>query len=294
MTDNSGPESQSGVKPASPRNLAEKTVAGFGDEWSRFDQSAMDETEIEALFQAYFHIFPWDTLPSGATGFDLGCGSGRWAKLAAERVGLLHCIDASPEALAVAKRNLRQSTNCVFHNASVDAIPLPDASMDFGFSLGVLHHVPDTFAGIQSCVSKLKPGAPFLLYLYYSLDNRSVWFRVLWRASDLFRRAISKLPHQLRYFTSQVFALVVYYPLARCARILEKLGMRVDNFPLAFYRSRSFYVMRTDALDRLGTRLEHRYSRNEIRAMMERAGLKNIRFSENAPYWCAVGTKAQD
>ena len=67
----------------------------------------------------------------------------------------------------------------------MDAIPLPDGSADFGYSLGVLHHVPDTQKGIIECVRKLKPGAPFLLYLYYAFDNRPWWFRTIWKISDL-------------------------------------------------------------------------------------------------------------
>ena len=44
-----------------------------------------------------------------------------------------------------------------------------------------------------------------------------------------------------------------------------------------------------NALERFGTRLEHRMSRVEIAAAMERAGLRDIRFSESVPFWCAVG-----
>ena len=61
--------------------------------------------------------------------------------------------------------------------------------------------------------------------------------------------------------------------------------------PLAPYRTNSFYTMRTDALDRLGTRLEQRFTRAEVAAMMERAGLENVRFSEGVPFWTAVGTR---
>jgi hypothetical protein len=49
--------------------------------------------------------------------------------------------------------------------------------------------------------------------------------------------------------------------------------------------------MRTDALDRFGTRLEQRYTRRQIEDMMRQAGLERIRFSEHEPYWCAVGYK---
>ena len=62
--------------------------------------------------------------------------------------------------------------------------------------------------------------------------------------------------------------------------------------PLSYYRNLGFYTMRTDALDRFGTRLEQRFSRKAIRAMMESAGLMNIRFSDAEPYWVACGIKA--
>jgi SAM-dependent methyltransferase len=271
-------------------NIDKKVVEGFGDEWSRFDQTALTDEELGRLFDNYFNIFPWERLPNNAVGFDLGCGSGRWAKLVAPRVGKLHVIDPSPDALAVARRNLAQADNVEFHNAGVDDMPIADESFDFGYSLGVLHHIPDTEAAMRSCVRKLKSGAPFLVYLYYSFDNRPAWFRAIWRASELIRGIVSRMPNGLRYFLSSIFAALLYWPLARTAWLAEKLGINVDNFPLAQYRNNSFYVMRNDALDRFGTRLEQRFSKAEIEAMMLRCGLDDIRFSETS-FWTAVGFK---
>lgn len=273
-------------------NLDKNVVEGFGDEWTRFDQSGLSASELEAMFDNYFSIFPWDALPPNAVGFDLGCGSGRWARLVAPRVGKLHLIDPSA-ALDVARRNLAAADNCEFHLAGVENIPLEDGSCDFGYSLGVLHHVPDTPAGIRACVEKLKPGAPFLVYLYYRFDNRPVWFRALWRVSDIFRRGISRLPHGARFAISQVIALLIYWPLARAAKIAERSGMNVERMPLSQYRDNSFYTMRTDALDRFGTRLEQRFTRAEIAAMMADAGLGDIIFS-NSSFWTAVGYKRKE
>lgn len=272
------------------KNLDAKTVEGFGDEWTRFDQSGMSDEDTNRLFESYFSIFPWAALPKCAIGFDLGCGSGRWAKLVAPRVGTLHCIDPSV-AIEVARKNLGSYSNCVFHQAGIDDIPLRDQSMDFGYSLGVLHHIPDTRAALAACVSKLKPGAPFLLYLYYAFDNRPVWFSLIWHVSDWIRKLVSRMPHGARYVMSQVIAGFVYWPLARAAKLAEILGFNVTNFPLSPYRDCGFYVMRTDALDRFGTRLEQRFTKMEIKTMMESAGLENIRFSEDIPFWCAVGYK---
>jgi ubiquinone/menaquinone biosynthesis C-methylase UbiE len=273
-------------------NAFTKVVKGFGDEWSRFDQSALSDRELNELFQAYFSMFPWDRLPKNAVGLDIGCGSGRWAKLVADRVGLLHCIDASAAALTVARRNMTDRSNCRFHLSSVSEIPVADASADFAYSLGVLHHVPDTQAALRQCAAKLKKGAPFLIYLYYAFDNRPRWFRWLWRLSEGGRFIISRMPSSLRYLFSQILAVCVYWPLSRAARVLEKTGMGVDAFPLSVYRNRSFYVLRTDALDRFGTRVERRFTRGEIERMMRHAGFEEIVFSDAPPYWCAVGIRA--
>ena len=269
-------------------NIDKITVAGFGDEWERFDQSSLSEKEQSSMFEGYFSNFPWDDLASNSVGFDLGCGSGRWAKLVAPKVGKLHCIDPS-SAINVAKKNLVNNLNCEFHKSDVDSIPLQDGSMDFGYSLGVLHHVPDTQQAMNACVKKLKPGAPFLLYLYYSFDNRPFWFRALWKLSDLGRSGISRMPYKLRYLVSQIIATLVYFPLAMTAKYLEILKFNVSNMPLSAYRNNSFYTMRTDALDRFGTRLEQRFSKVEINEMMKFSGLEKIKFSNQTPFWCAVG-----
>ena len=272
------------------RNLDVDTVDSFSDEWARFDQFALSTDEASRIFNEYFAVFPFEMLPPNSTGFDMGCGSGRWAKLMAPRVGHLHCIDPS-FALDIAKSSLEGSHNVSFYYAAVDDNPLPENSQDFGYSLGVLHHVPDTARGIRSCVDMLKPGAPFLLYLYYAFDNRPWLFKLTWRCSDLMRRAICKLPSTLKHLMTDILAVVVYYPLARFSLVAERVGFRVASVPLSYYRNHSFYTMRTDSRDRFGTPLEQRFTRKEITTMMVDAGLCNVRFSDRAPFWCAVGFK---
>lgn len=273
------------------RNRDDKTVEGFGEEWAAFDQCGLVGDEFESWFNAYFAIFPFDRLPRDAEGFDLGCGSGRWAAGVADKVGTLHCIDPAEKALDVARRSLSDRRNILFHLASVDELPLEPGSQDFGYSLGVLHHVPDTQAALRNATQLLKPGAPFLLYLYYRFDQRPAWFRALWKASDMLRHGIARLPFPLRRRVTDVIALTVYWPLSRTARLAQKAGVSVETMPLSAYRNSSIYTLRTDALDRFGTRLEQRFTRPETESMMRQAGLTEIRFSERAPFWVACGIK---
>jgi SAM-dependent methyltransferase len=270
-------------------NLDPPTVRGFGEEWTSFTQAQMPDAERRELFNNYFSLIDWTRRPRHA--MDFGCGSGRWAVMVAPRVDRLVAVDASPAALEVARANVR-AANVAFVQATPDTLPFPDGEFDFIFSLGVLHHVPDTERAIHSLSRKLCPGGTLLLYLYYAFDNRPWWFRALWKMSDLLRSAISRSPHPIRYGISQFIAVMIYWPLARGSRLLESLGLDVSRLPLSAYRNRSFYTMRKDALDRFGTRLEQRFTAPEIERMMRAAGLDQIAFSDHVPFWCAVGYRA--
>ena len=41
------------------KNFDDATVAGFGDEWNRFDQSDLSDEELDKRFKEFFAIFPW-------------------------------------------------------------------------------------------------------------------------------------------------------------------------------------------------------------------------------------------
>ncbi|MFT5393821.1 MAG: ubiquinone/menaquinone biosynthesis C-methylase UbiE [Gammaproteobacteria bacterium] len=273
-------------------NLNRKVVDGFDHEWPSFDQTDVPLDEPEQAFDRHFSVFPLDGLNGEEIGFDLGCGSGRWAQFIARKVRTLHCIDPASAALRVAQAKLEDADNCQFHLAEVNEIPFTENSINFGYSLGILHHVPDTAAGITTCVQKRKIGAPFLIYLYYAFHNRPSWFRALWSLSDLGRRVIAQAPKTLKYIICQRLAGLVYWPLARTARFAEQLALRVATFALSHYRTNRFYTMRSDALDRFGTRLKQRSNREEIATMLRDAGLERVEFSSSEPFWCALGYQA--
>ena len=274
----------------SQKNIDKKVVSDFGKEWQAFNHKNLDESLLDSAFDSYFYFFPFEDL-SDAVGFDMGCGSGRWAKFVAPRVGFLNCIDPSETALNQARANLLDSKNCSFECSGVDGNTLMDESQDFGYSLGVLHHIPDTFLALKACAKKLKSGAPFLLYLYYRFDNKPKSYFFLWKISDLVRKVLSRFPFIVKFSVSQIIALFIYLPIAKFAWLAEKIGIDVSNFPLTWYRNESFYILRTDALDRFGTRLEQRFTKEEITRMLEETGFQNIKFSNREPFWTVLAYK---
>ena len=150
-------------------NHDEKVIKDFGDEWTKFSYESLDEAKLKENFDQYFGIFPWDLLPKDAVGFDMGCGTGRWAKYVARKVKTLNCIEPS-NAIIVAKQNLCDKKNIKYFKETTENCSLIPSSQDFGYCLGVLHHIPNTQEAMNDCTKLLKSGAPILLYLYYFYD----------------------------------------------------------------------------------------------------------------------------
>ena len=267
------------------KNIDWGTVDAFGKEWNKFNSFQRDE--ITTIGDDYFDIVTQAMINTGSLVLDVGCGSGRWARYLSRQVKFIEAIDPSDAALIAADK-LADLRNVRVTRASVDNIPFPDESFDFIYSLGVLHHIPDTLSAIAKCRQKLKKEGWILLYLYYSLDNRGVLYKVIFAVSNWGRQVISKLPSRLKLFTCDLIALFIYWPLSFISRLVHSIpgGKKLaDKIPLSYYRKTSFQVMRNDSLDRFGTPLEKRFSKNEIEGMLLESGFTNICFSNNAPYW---------
>jgi SAM-dependent methyltransferase len=164
---------------------------------------------------------------------------------------------------------------------------IPRASLDLAMSLGVLHHIPDTALAIKDVSRSIKPGGVFLCYLYYNLENKPAYYRLIFRGVNLVRQIISSLPQPVRRLSATIIAALVYLPWARLSKLLRKLGRNTSNLPLHHYANMPFVMLANDALDRFGTSLEQRFSKTEITEMLRDADfdLTTLKFSEIEPFW---------
>lgn len=270
-------------------NIDMETVVSFGEEWSKFnDFSVLD---IKVAGDQYFDIVPED-LYKGKYILDVGCGTGRWSKYLSRQASEIEAIDPS-EAVLSAAVLLQDEKNVRISRTSVDNIPFADNSFDLVFSLGVLHHIPDTQAAMKRCVEKVKPEGYFLVYLYYAFDNRGFLFKSLFHLSNVIRLVVSNLPSGLKKIACDILAMTVYMPfifLSKCMKIIG-LNRFLKYVPLSYYSDKSINIIRNDSLDRFGTPLEQRFTKDEIRKMMVNCGLDEIQFSGSAPFWHAIGRK---
>jgi SAM-dependent methyltransferase len=272
-------------------NRDEGTVRAFGEEWSRF--SDFDEDDLATVGAEYFDLVGPGMIGSDSVVLDIGCGTGRWSRYIAGRVRHVEAVDPS-DAVFTAARLTAACGNVRVTHAGFDDLPFPPHSFDFVFSLGVAHHVPDTPRAIQDAVRMLRPGGHLLLYLYYALDGRGWWYRMLFRVSGVFRRVISRLPKVPRFFVCDCLSLLLCLPLVLLSRAFRRVAPRGQmwrRLPLAYYTDKSFHILRNDTLDRFGTPLEKRFRREEIADLLRSAGLTDVVFSERPPYWHVVARR---
>lgn len=271
-------------------NINQLVVSDFGQEWQKFYE--FNDERIGVSAAEYFDILNEGIVNQDTYAIDIGCGTGRWTKYLAKQAGFIEAIDPS-NAIFAAARLLNGLPNVRLAKASIETLPFKDETFDFAMSIGVLHHIPDTQQAMADCVKKVKKGGYFYVYLYYDLQDKGILFKIIFKLTDLVRLVISRFPTPLKKITCDLLAILIYMPLIYLARFLKFLGLiKIARLlPLHSYTNKSFYIVRNDALDRFGTRLEQRFSKQEMLTMMQNAGLAEIRISPGVPYYHAIGKK---
>jgi len=270
-------------------NLDQNVIDGFGHEWAAFDYAETETAEaLDAQFAAY--CAPLDLsqfYPLTSVAGDFGAGSGRWSSRLAPYFSRVYALEPSDGASVVLKTKFESDPKIVVLQETVGVNSIPAASLDLAMSLGVLHHIPDTALAIKDVSRSIKPGGVFLCYLYYNLENKPTYYKMIFQGVNVVRRVISSLPQPVRRLSATVIAAVVYWPLARLSKVLSRLGRNTSNLPLHHYADMPFVMLANDALDRFGTSLEQRFSKAEITEMLCAAdfNLTTLKFSEVEPFW---------
>jgi SAM-dependent methyltransferase len=270
-------------------NLDQGVIDSFGHEWATFDYGEPEAAEaLNAQFDAYcapIDLSHFD--PKKSIAADLGAGSGRWAARLLPYFSLVYALEPSDGASKVLQNKFSDEAKIKLLQETVGANSIPLESLDLAVSLGVLHHIPDTGLAIKDISLRIKPGGTFLCYLYYNLENKPFFYKLVFKVVNAVRQIISLLPQRIKRIVCSSIAAIIYWPLARFSKLMNKIGMNTSNIPLHHYANMPFVMLSNDALDRFGTSLEQRFSKAEITEMLALAGfdISTLRFSEIEPFW---------
>jgi SAM-dependent methyltransferase len=136
-------------------------VESFGFQWTTFDVS--DQTEDAQVFREKTALDLAQL--RGRLVLDAGCGGGRYAKLAGEAGAAVVALDLS-DAVRHARQLTAHLPNVRVVQGNLLAPPLAPASFDVVYSIGVLHHTPDTRRAFDAIARLVKPGGHLAVWLY--------------------------------------------------------------------------------------------------------------------------------
>ena len=271
------------------KNLDQGVIDSFGHEWATFNYDAEESSAaLDAQFKAYctpIDLNQFNSMISIAG--DFGTGSGRWASRLAPYFSVVYALEPSDGARNVLRSKFEHDPKVRVLQETVGSNSIPLGSLDLAMSLGVLHHIPDTQLAIQDVSSRIKPGGTFLCYLYYNFENEPIYYQAIFKVVNLVRKGVSALPHGIKRTVAFLLAALVYWPLARFSKVMNRFGLETSNVPLHHYADMLFVILANDALDRFGTSLEQRFNRAEITEMLGLAefDISTLKFSDVEPFW---------
>ena len=166
-------------------------------------------------------------------------------------------------------------------------LPLGDEAFDLVYSMGVLHHLDNTEAGLRELARTLKTGGRLRVYLYW---KRRGFSGVLLKIVAGLRAITTRLPFRLLRGLCWILSLALFVLVISPYKLLARFGVTSASWPLIVYARYPFHVLYNDQFDRFSAPLEKRYSEDEVRDLLQSVGLRDVRVHGRFG-WIGEGTK---
>jgi len=264
------------------RQLQTQTIADFGEQWTAYPDSDGFFGSTE-LFNDFFRPLVTDRDVAGCRVAEIGAGTGRFINVLA-RAGAAHIVALEPsDAFRVMHENtVAFSDRITYLRTTGDQLP-GDASLDYVFVIGVLHHIPDPDPVVAAAFRALRSGGKLAVWLY-GREGTGFYLALVRPLWSLTRR----LPHQ-----SLDLLVRLIYPLFWC----YMTACRWMPLPLAAYMQRVMLPLtpakrRVVIYDQLNPAYAKYYTRIEAHDALSRLGFIDIRLHHrHGISWTVLGTK---
>jgi SAM-dependent methyltransferase len=247
-----------------PRFVGGEFYSGsFGFQWKRFARTQLDSANGTTQSRDTFVEKTGWSLGElrGARVLDAGCGMGRFAEVCADAGADVHAIDLSV-AVEAAAANLSARENVSVYQADIMNLPFPDGSFDRIYSLGVLHHTPDTRAAFASLVPLLKPGGTMTIWVYSTE-------LLVWRGGELLRKFTPRLSRQTLLKLSRLAIPLYHVHMTRLPGRLTRVWLPTSLHPTPEWRW-------LDTFDWYAPKYQWKHTAEEVERWFQDAGLLSI------------------
>jgi len=117
--------------------------------------------------EPFIHRYAAFDSTAGQSVLEIGVGLGTDHVQFARAGANLYGVDLTERGVELVRRRLElEGLSSQLEVADAERLPYPDASFDYVYSWGVLHHTPNTPAAVQEAIRVLRPGGRICVMLY--------------------------------------------------------------------------------------------------------------------------------
>jgi SAM-dependent methyltransferase/uncharacterized protein YbaR (Trm112 family) len=227
----------------------------FGIQWRRYD--VQHPSEDREVFLAKTAFVPSDL--QGRLVLDAGCGSGRYAAIAAGLGAHVAAVDVTA-AVERAREVCAHLPEVQVTQADLLRLPFAPETFDSIYSIGVLHHTTDTRAAFDALVRVLKPGGRLAVWVY----RRNTWLQEA--VNSALRTVARRLPDRALHGLAVVGAVGGGIPLVRHANLLVPFSSHPD-----------WRIRVCDTYDWYAPRFQHHHTVAEAVGWFRAWGFEDVR-----------------
>jgi SAM-dependent methyltransferase len=256
----------------------------FGLQWNRYRLTQLDSVNGTKLStNRFWSETEWTDIKDQWV-LDMGCGSGRFAEVAAAAGARLVALDLSSAVEATAE-TLKKYENCDVVQASLLEPPFAVGAFDKAYCIGVLQHTPDPAGGCRSIARCVKPGGEFVLTIYarqpWTKLYSKYWVRPFTSKlnKSTLLNALERVMPVAFPVTDRLFRLPL---LGKAARVAIPVANYVDMPELRERQLRYDFAV-LDTYDMLSPEYDSPMTAREVRNALASFGLQSLRFKTEVP-----------
>jgi SAM-dependent methyltransferase len=239
-------------------------VQNFSFQWNKHRKTQVDSlsghSESHNTFLTKTALTESDM--RGKLVLDVGCGTGRFMEVASDLGAEVIGVDLS-YAVDAAYTNMGRRRGVHIVQADLFKMPFRPATFDVAYSIGVLHHTPNTRDAFQRLPHLVKPAGIIAIWVY-------VWAGEYSRRLDRVRSLTVHLPKLLLYGLCWVFV-----PLLHSLRWVPILRWVAQRIPTSNQkRGLAWDVL--DTFDVYSPRYQWKHTEAEVMGWFKEANLEEV------------------
>ena len=214
---------------------------------------------------------------------EVGIGSGRILKnLIKFSPRKIYAIDPS-EAIEVAKKNNEDSKIEISYKKISGQMINFKNEIDYIFSLGVIHHIPEAEIVCKKIYESLKPQGKFIIWLYGKEGNELYLF-----IFNNLRKITRFMPDKILNLFSILLNLFLSVYIFFC----KYLNLPLKNYMMHVLKKCSFEKRKYIIFDQLNPSYSKYYTKKEVETLLSKSGFQKFEIVNRHQYsWTAIAEK---